>query len=381
VRVLAFLTVAFCALASGACSTILGLEDPTADFGDDGGPRELVSIAVGPDPLILPIGVSLQLTATGMFDDGSSEDITAQTEFSAEAGGVVTITPTGLAQGVAEGQAQVTAKLGQIEGNATARVTTALPDRITLSLGDFRMAQLQRVRLHAIAVLTDSTMLDVTASATYSTDNAAVAAVGAPGEVDAGSQAGMATISAGLGAARAGTVVVTVTAKQCRPVINEFQTGTAASADDEWVEILNPCTAAIDVNGWTLVHRGANTTGTQDSNLMMTLTGQLAPGELKLFAGPTFGGANDGQWTTGFLGQANGGIALRMGPRDTGPIADALTYGLVAAMHPFTEGTSIPAMVNDRTAQRLPFDGRDDDSGSTDFQQVMMGSPRTFNVP
>ncbi len=376
VRVLAFLTAAVCSIAGAGCSLVLGIEDPTPGDGE----RELVSIAIGPDPLVLPIGLSVQLTATGMFDDGSSEDVTAQAEFSAEAGGAVTVSPTGLAQGVAEGSARVTAKLGQIEGNATAQVTTALPDRVTFSLADFRMAQLQRVRLRAIAVLTDETMLDVTATASYSSDNPAVAAVGMPGEVDAGAQAGMATISASFGG-RAGTVIATVSAKQCRPLINEFQTGSGVSPDDEWVEILNPCTAAVDVEGWTLVQRGPNTTGGADSNLMVTLAGQLAPGEIKLFAGPDFPGTADGQWAVGILGQANGAIALRMGPRDVGPIGDALTYGQVTAGHPFTEANALPAMVNGRSAQRLPFDGRDDDDGAADFQQVMTPSPRTLNVP
>lgn len=378
VRVLALLTVAVC-----GCGFVLGIDDPTPDFGDDGGPRELVSIAIGPDPLLLPLGLSLQLTATGMFDDGSSEDITAQTEFAAEDGGPVTVSATGLARAVAEGSARVTAKLGRIEGNATAQVTSALPDHVNFSLGDFRMAQLQRVRLRAIAVLTDGSMLDATASATYGTDNPAVAGVGAPGEVDAGSQAGMATISATLGNSRPGTVVATVSSKQCRPVINEFQAAGAASPSDEWIEILNPCTGAVDVEGWTLVYRGPNTTGVLDDSLMITLTGQLAPGELRLFAGQDFGGANDGKWPNsgGVMGGTNGAIALRMGPRDVGPIADAVAYGTVAMTHPFKEGTAVGAMAAGRSAQRLPFDGRDDDDGAADFQQVMTASPRAFNVP
>jgi hypothetical protein len=369
-----------CGIAGGACSSVLGIEDPTPDFGGD---AELTAIVIGPDPLIVPIGTDVQLTATGTFDDGSSEDITDRVEFSVAEGSSVTVTPTGLARGVAEGSSRVVARLGQVEGDATAMVTTALPDLVKLSLMDFRMAQLQRVRFHATAVLTDGAMLDVTATAAYSSDNPAVAAVGAPGEVDAGAQAGTATISAGFGSARAGTVTATVTTKQCRPVINEFQTGSAASGSDEWIEILNPCTMAVDVEGWTLVYRGANVTGTLDSNLMITLAGQLMPGEIRLFAGQDFPGTNDGKWpsATGIMQQNNGGIALRMGPRDTGPIGDAVAYGVVAGGHPFTEASATPAMVNGRSAQRLPFDGRDDDDGAADFQQVLTGSPRAFNVP
>jgi hypothetical protein len=38
-------------------------------------------------------------------------------------------------------------------------------------------------------------------------------------------------------------------------------------------------------------------------------------------------------------------------------------------------------MANGRPAQRLPFDGRDDDNGAADFMQVQTGSPRAPNAP
>ena len=162
-------------------------------------------------------------------------------------------------------------------------------------------------------------------------------------------------------------------------MINEFQTGRTGVPDDEWVEILNPCTTAIDVAGWTLVYRGA--TSTSDGPLMATLTGQLAPGEIRLFAGPDYAGPNDGQWGSGILGQSNGGIALRRSAASGGMNADSVAYGAVSPTHPFTETTPMAAMANDRVAQRLPFDGRDDDDGASDFMQVGTGSPRAPNAP
>jgi hypothetical protein len=380
-RVLALVTAAACAIAGGACSNLLGIDDPTPDFGGDGGPRALVSISIGPAPLELPLGVSQQLTATGTFDDGSSDDITAQVEFAVEEGATLTVTPTGLARAVAQGPTTLAAKLGRIAGNATARVGPAVPDRLVFSIGDFKLAQLQRVRLRVLAVMTDDTMQDATANATYASDAPAIANVSAPGAVDGGSQAGAATISASLGPARPGTVKATVSGKQCRPVINELQAHGAALAADEWIEVLNPCTVAVNVDGWVLVYRGPNTVAGADSNLMMTLAGQLAPGEIKLFAGVDFPGANDGKWTNsgGIMGQNNGAVALRMSVG--GLIADAVSYGTVLAGHPFTEATALPAMTNGRSAQRLPFDGHDDDDGATDFMQVATPSPRAPNVP
>jgi hypothetical protein len=318
-----------------------------------------------------------------MFDDGSSEDITSQAEFSIEGGAAATVTPAGLARAVAEGTSTVTAKLGQISGNATAQVVAASSDELAFGIGDFQLAQLQRARLHVFTVLGGTTMQDSTAAASYHTDNPAVAAATAPGQIDGGAQAGTATISVCLGGAKEGTVKVTVAAKQCRPVINEFQTGGSASAADEWVEILNPCTAAVDVTGWTLVYRGSTVVGGTDSTLMATLAGELAPGEIRLYAGVGFAGTSDGTWpgATGLMGQTNGAVALRMGPKDMGPIADAVAYGAVTGGHPFIEGAALGPMTNDLPAQRLPFDGRDDDNGAADFVQVQTGSPRAPNAP
>jgi hypothetical protein len=294
VRVVALFTVAICGVLGTGCATVLGIEDPSPDLGDDGGP---------------------------------------------------------------------------------------VPDRLAFVLADVRLAQLQSVRLHVNAVLPDGTMRDVTASAVFSTDNAEVAAATAitAGQVNAGSQTGTATLTASLGTAQPGTVKVTVRQKQCQPVINEFQTGSGTSPDDEWVEILNPCTTSIDVDGWSLVYRSA--ANTADVPLIATLTGQLAPGEIRLFAGPAYPGPKDGGWAGGVLGQANGGIALRRSTASGSTIADSVAYGAVSMTHLFTEMRAMPAMVNGQAAQRLPFDGRDDDDGAADFTQVTTGSPRAPNAP
>jgi hypothetical protein len=290
-------------IAGSGCSMVLGIEDPTADFGDDGG------------------------------DDD--------------------VPPPGA-------------------------------ERVTLNLTQVQIKQLQRVSLRVTAVYPDGSMPDVTTSAMYESDNRAVAAVGSPGQLEGGMQAGMATITVRLGEAQPATVAVTVLPKTCVPVINELQTAGTSSAD-EWVEIVNPCTRPADVTNWTLVYRAATTTGTTDSASMMPLSGQLMPGDIRLFAGQDYAGANDGKWPTGgssgIMAQASGAIALRMGAKDMGEIADAVAYGTVTAGHPFIETSALPAMASSRPAQRQPFDGRDSGDGMADFVVVQTGSPRAPNAP
>jgi hypothetical protein len=378
-RVFALLSV----VSGLGCSNLLGIEDPRSDFGGDGGPRSLVSISIAPNPISIPLGASLQLTALGQFDDGSEDDVTPQTQFSADGSGAIEVTPTGLATALAQGSSTVTAMHGRIVQSAAADVGPAAPDRVIFNLADFRMSQRQSVRLHAIVVLTDGTMQDATPNATYSSDMPAVATVTQPGRVDAGAAAGEATISATIGGARAGTVKATVGTKTGHPVINEFQTGGAASPADEWVEVMNPCTMAVDVTGWTLVYRGANTDGALDTSGMIPLSGSLAPGEIRIYAGEDYPGDSAGTWTgaTGLMGQNNGAVGLRAGPKDTGPLVDAAAYGTVSPVHPFIEGTPVPAMINDRSAQRLPFDGRDGDDGASDFMLLTATTPNAPNAP
>lgn len=255
-------------------------------------------------------------------------------------------------------------------------------DRLVIDLADVTIARSQRVRVHVAMVLADNTMQDVTSSAILESDNAAVVTSSAPGQIDGGPQSGATTITARRGDARPDSMTVVVSAKQCRPVINEFQTGGLSGAD-EWVEILNPCTSAIDVTNWTLVYRSASTDGSSDTSLLITLIGVLAPGEIRLYAGVDYAGTTDGIWpgAAGNLQQANGAIALRMGAQSMGEIADAVAYGAVSAAHPFVESAAIAAMVNSRPAHRQPFDGRDEDSNVMDFMQVTTGTPRAPNRP
>jgi len=261
-------------------------------------------------------------------------------------------------------------------------------DHLVFSSADFKISQLQTVRLHVQHVHLDGTMEDVTADATYASDNTAVAMLGGPGVVNSGSQAGIATITASLGTTTPAVVKATVTANPCHPVINEIVTGGASGStspgSDEWVELYNPCTNAVDVTNWTLVYRAAGAvSGAMDSNLMMTLTGQMAPGELRLYAGSTYMGTSDGTWpgTSGIMQQMSGAVALRDGPKDLGVLVDRVAYGTVDDANPFIETKAAMMMSNGLSASRLPFDGNDTGDNSADFMIISTPTPRALNAP
>jgi hypothetical protein len=381
--------VAVVVLLSG-CSNLLGISDPVAGDGGplgdddapslvDAGPHTLVSIAISPDPLTLPLGITKPLAAIGSYADGGTEDLTAQATFEVTSGTAATITTAGVAKALAQGPVSFSATIGALTDTIDATVGPPAADHLLLSLGNFSLAQQQRVQLHARAVFTDGSTQDATASVTWSSNARAIATV-VGGQVDAQQQSGDATITAATTGVPPVSVLASVSVLPCHPVINEVQSGTSASASAEFAEIYNPCTVPVDVTSWSLVYRAATDIDATDTNALITLTGTMVPGEIRLFAGNGFAGPNDGSWGPGVMQQSNGALGLRNGPPDTGPLVDAMAYGSVTAGHPFIETAASLPLLNGKTLSRLPFDGNDTNDG-TNFALTTTGTPRNLNAP
>jgi len=271
-------------------------------------------------------------------------------------------------------------------------------DRLALRFGNFRLAQQQAVQLHVRLLASDGMVQDVTGNpnVVYATDSAAVATV--DHGVVAGATPGTATITVSLGSAEPVTVQATVTGVVCHPVINELFTGdangTSTSAADEWVELYNPCTEARSIEAWNLVYRSAGTTGTTGDQSLALLSGLMAPGDFRLYAGISYPGTADApKWTqpSGMLQQSVAGVGLRSGPLDSGTLVDSVAYGAVVTTpppaHPFIETSSAPMMRYGVSLARLPFDGNDADgtgdkgNNAADFMIVTTPTPRTANTP
>lgn len=281
-------------------------------------------------------------------------------------------------------------KDNRIDGGGIDGIDAPGGEHLLFNVPDFQLAQQQSARVHVVLVHTDTSMVDVTQTATYKSDNEAIVGIDGPGVIKSvDTQSGFATITASLDGAASATVKVSVKATLCHPVINEFQTASAAFADDEWVEIYNPCTAPMMVDTWTLDYRGSNVVPpAQDSTFMVMLKGQMAPGELRLYAGRDYTGppAADDLWPAntqpnGIMKESTGSIGLRAGAIDVGIVVDAVGYGTVASLNPFLESTAAPTMSAGVSASRAPFDGKDDDDGKNDFKITPTPTPRALNEP
>jgi hypothetical protein len=153
--------------------------------------------------------------------------------------------------------------------------------------------------------------------------------------------------------------------------VNEFSTGTTASATDEFVELFNAGSSPAPVGGYKLVYRSG--AGTSDVGLATLPEGtMLAPGAFYLFGGSGYTGAKpaDQTFSAGLAGTA-GGVGLRDA---TGKLVDSVGYGAATIAFVETHAAAAPPSTAPPGSSgiRLP-DGHDTDDNSADF--TVTGAP------
>ena len=97
----------------------------TVNFGVGAAPPTLQSITVTPANGSLLIGNTVQFTATGVFSDNSTQNLTGAVTWASAAPAIVTITAGGLATAAAPGATTITATSGAIVGQTTLNVTVS----------------------------------------------------------------------------------------------------------------------------------------------------------------------------------------------------------------------------------------------------------------
>jgi len=171
-----------------------------------------------------------------------------------------------------------------------------------------------------------------------------------------------------------------VVVNSCHLVINELQTETTQSASEEFVEIYNPCTTAVAVDGFKLGYRAAtNTTpaSSSDSSTLYTFSGSLAAGAYFVVAGTSFGGTKNGTLSSGLA--TSGSVALRDA---AAAIVDSVAYGTVTAGNAFIETAAAPKPPSlaspGGSIQRTP-NGTDNNDNSHDFTTTTAATPGAAN--
>ncbi len=177
----------------------------------------LASVQVTPTAPTLPRGTTRAFTATGLFTDGTTQDLTAQATWTSGEPSRVAVSSQGANRGevnaLAQGSAEVRATVGGKSGSTAVTVSAAVLTAIDLSPTSTRIPLGVSLRFVATGRFSDGTTADLTTQVTWSSSAQAIASVsnapGTDGEVRALAR-GTTLLTAQLGAiSGTGSVVVT----------------------------------------------------------------------------------------------------------------------------------------------------------------------------
>lgn len=177
----------------------------------------LVSIGVTPPPNT-PAGLTFQFTATGVFTDQSTHDVTAMAVWSSSTPAVATVSNAtgfnGRSTAVTPGSTTITATVGAISGTAPLTVTAATVVSLAITPAAISIPNGSTERFAAMGTYTDGTVQPLTTAVTWSSASPNVAtqsnAAGSNGVATSVGQ-GSTTITAALGSLSA-SATLTVSA-------------------------------------------------------------------------------------------------------------------------------------------------------------------------
>jgi Lamin Tail Domain len=165
----------------------------------------------------------------------------------------------------------------------------------------------------------------------------------------------------------------------CHLVVNEIQTGSAATATDEFVELFNQCPARMDLTGFTLDYRSAaNNSGGADIALLIFPTASMVePGGFVVIGGLGFPGPVAGRIVSGGLAAVGGAVAIR---NPAGIVVDSVSYDILTTANFFTEGTPASNPPVGSSIGRS-YSGTDTNNNSSDFKIELLSTPGAANPP
>jgi len=122
-------------------------------------PAVLTNVVVTPITTVVGINGNVQFTATGVFSDNSTQDITSQVIWTSSNGAFAVVNAAGLATGISTGTVTISASSGAVSGSATLNVTTAVLQSITITPSNPIVPPHSRIQLTAIGNFSDGSQL------------------------------------------------------------------------------------------------------------------------------------------------------------------------------------------------------------------------------
>lgn len=123
---------------------------------------ELIQLVISPQDPVLPLGATLDLSARGLYSDGSSQVLTQQVDWGSADSSKVLINAAGRAQPQAIGSTTVRATLAGISGYQTLTVSAAVLESIEVSAASGSLPLAHSQPLLALGHYSDNRLQDIT---------------------------------------------------------------------------------------------------------------------------------------------------------------------------------------------------------------------------
>ncbi|MGP1833390.1 Ig-like domain-containing protein [Shewanella frigidimarina] len=255
----------------------------------------LTSIMLTPANPHIPKGNTLQLTATGIYSDGISVDITSSAIWSSADTLIATVNADGVVSGITSGSAIITATSAALSATTTVTVTDTTLTSIAVTPGNQTIVKGSNKQLTATGTYSDGSLANITASVTWSSADTLVATVNNSG-LASGIETGSSLISASSGAL-SGSTNLTITGAALNSIVvsptnlslvkgmNKQFAATATYSDGSVADISTSVTwssadtlvATIDVNGLANGKAAGSslitaTSGAQSNSTNLTVT-------------------------------------------------------------------------------------------------------------
>lgn len=250
--------------------TTLLIQDPPIT------PVSVTALAVSPSAVTLIAGAKKQFLATASLSNGTAQDATRLVTWTPSDPTVALVSLFGQAETQKAGQVDINARLGAIQSRGVLTVSPAVATALRVAPPDARLAVGWIEDLHAFAVLSDNTQVDLTQTVQWSSSNPARATVDQRGHVS-GVTPGPVTIQAVYGALST-TATITVTTSTLISIevdnpqtdeplvvgqqlqleaVGVFSDGSTVDVTDEvlWASTV-PGVATVDVSGVALATGG-----------------------------------------------------------------------------------------------------------------------------